>query len=639
MQLSRRALLKLLVASSASIVVSSGLQGCVFAANDESRIAFDYGVASGDPLTDRVVLWTRVTPTSEDPIRLSWEVAEDEAFLQLVNSDSTIVDNQTDYTLKVDVMGLEAGKTYFYRFKSNNDTSLIGQTKTLSSNPQNVKFAVLSCANYPAGFFHVYREVANNASDLDAVIHLGDYIYEYGIDGYPEAGTGEVMNRVHEPLHECVTLADYRQRYAQYHSDPDLIALHAKVPFICLWDDHEIANDAYTDGAENHTELTEGDFLARKMAAIQVWYEWLPVRAPLIEDDKIKTYRQFKFGSILSLMLLDTRVIGRDQQLNYFDYLDAEGNLTEPELLVNDVREADRNLMGDTQLNWLQQTLQSSKSEGVVWQVLGQQVLMGRIYVPSSLIRFNPETGRPDPRNFLVYSEVYIAFQTFGENIKMQLISDGTLASYTSDIDGFDGLTDIEQKTALASALKLKDPDLYEMIFSNLSPSDQQTIIELGYLLDRSQNPYVPYNLDAWDGYDAERERLLDIANSEQANLVVLSGDSHNGWCNYVTDNNGMQRAIEFGTGAVSSPGLEVDMGIPGGYEVFIQNSIVSFVKDVEYCNSAQRGYLTVDFTENNVVSEWFVIEREAEKNPVFPVFERTKRISISAIDKVIVHG
>jgi len=639
MQLSRRALLKLLVASSASIVVSSGLQGCVFAANDESRIAFDYGVASGDPLTDRVVLWTRVTPTSEDPIRLSWEVAEDEAFLQLVNSDSTIVDNQTDYTLKVDVMGLEAGKTYFYRFKSNNDTSLIGQTKTLSSNPQNVKFAVLSCANYPAGFFHVYREVANNASDLDAVIHLGDYIYEYGIDGYPEAGTGEVMNRVHEPLHECVTLADYRQRYAQYHSDPDLIALHAKVPFICLWDDHEIANDAYTDGAENHTELTEGDFLARKMAAIQVWYEWLPVRAPLIEDDKIKTYRQFKFGSILSLMLLDTRVIGRDQQLNYFDYLDAEGNLTEPELLVNDVREADRNLMGDTQLNWLQQTLQSSKSEGVVWQVLGQQVLMARIYVPSSLIRFNPETGRPDPRNFLVYSEVYIAFQTFGENIKMQLISDGTLASYTSDIDGFDGLTDIEQKTALASALKLKDPDLYEMIFSNLSPSDQQTIIELGYLLDRSQNPYVPYNLDAWDGYDAERERLLDIANSEQANLVVLSGDSHNGWCNYVTDNNGMQRAIEFGTGAVSSPGLEVDMGIPGGYEVFIQNSIVSFVKDVEYCNSAQRGYLTVDFTENNVVSEWFVIEREAEKNPVFPVFERTKRISISAIDKVIVHG
>jgi len=639
MQFSRRKLLRILAASSASIIVSSGLQGCLFDRNVSSDVAFNHGVASGDPLTDRVILWTRVTPKTPLPVTVNWEVATDVEFKYLVNSGFTNVDEQSDYTLKVDVTGLESGTTYYYRFTVNGRTSPVGQTKTLSENPEKVRFAVFSCANYPAGFFHVYKEAAKSADMFDAVLHLGDYIYEYDKDGYPEAGTGEAINRVHQPIHECVTLADYRQRYAQYHTDPDLAELHAKVPFICIWDDHEIANDSYVDGAENHTVEIEGDFSERKLAAIQAWYEWLPVRTPKVEEDKIKTYRKFEFGSLLSLMLLDTRVIGRDQQLSYADYFDEEGHLSQPDLLMSDLQNSNRGLLGGEQLQWLETALLDSKSRGVAWQVFGQQVLMARIYVPSSFLRFDPVTGRPDPLNFLTYYEVFTAYQILAKSVVNQLTADGLIENYISQIEGYELLGQAEQGFVLSELLKVENPDLYDTLFSALSFDEQEAILENGYLLNPQINIKVPYNLDAWDGYDFERESVLNVAKSVGANLVVLSGDSHNSWCNYVTDKEDVKIAIEFGTGSVSSPGLEKDMQIPGGYEAFIENSIVSFVKSVEYCNSSQRGYLTVEFTADEVVSEWYLIEREAEKNPIYPEFELSKRISVSINDKIITNS
>ena len=638
MQLSRRALLKLLAASSASIVVSSGLQGCVLDSDKTTEVTFDYGVASGDPLSDRVIIWTHITSLKQVPVTVSWEVATDPKFTQLVNSDSAPVDEQTDYTLKVDVEGLNPGTRYYYRFRAQGVVSAVGQTKTLPMNPESVKLAVFSCANFPAGFFHVYKEATKQAETFDAVLHLGDYIYEYAKEDYPEAGTGEAIGRVHQPEHECVTLSDYRQRYAQYHSDPDLMALHAKAPFICIWDDHEIANDSYIDGAENHTSDIEGDFYARKEAAIQAWYEWLPVRVPEVSEDKIITYRAFEFGRILSLMMLDTRVVGRDQQLDYADYFDAGGNLIEPGLLTSDLQNPQRSLLGETQLSWLENALVDSKSREVAWQVLGQQVLMAQIYVPASVIQFDPATGRPNPLNFLTYYDVFNAFSTLASRLISELERDAELETYTAQITDYEQLSQIEQYFALIERVKAEDGELYEAVFSALPFDEQSVILEQGDLLNPELNPKVPYNLDAWDGYGAERERVLQVASEIEANLVVLSGDSHNGWCNYVTNQSGVQVAVEFGTGSVSSPGLEKDMQIPGGYEAFIQNSIVSFVKDVEYCNSAQRGYLVCEFTADKVVSEWHMIEREAEKSSVFPEFELTKRIAVSMSDKVIIH-
>ena len=638
MKISRRLLLKLLAASTASIVVSSGLNGCVSDSSSQNDVAFDYGIASGDPLIDSVIIWTRITTLKQESTIVGWEVSTDPAFTQLVNSDSAMVDEYTDHTLKVDVKGLEPGTRYYYRFKANGVISPVGQTKTLPSNPDSVKLAVFSCANFPAGFFHVYKEAAKQAETFDAVLHLGDYIYEYAKDDYPEAGTGENLGRVHQPEHECITLSDYRQRYAQYHSDLDLIELHAKAPFICVWDDHEIANDSYIDGAENHTIEDDGSFYQRKEAAIQAWYEWLPVRTPQVEEDKVITYRAFEFGNVLSLMMLDTRVVGRDQQLDYVDYFDSSGNLIEPDLLTSDLQSPNRNLLGDTQLSWLENILINSKSRGVAWQVFGQQVLMAQIYVPASVIQFDPATGRPNPLNFLTYYEVFNAFSGLASLLIVELERDGLLETYTNQIDDYDLLSQIEQAFALIELVKTEDYELYDRFFESLSADEKTVILENGDLLNPVLNPKVPYNLDAWDGYGAERERVLQIASNVEANLVVLSGDSHNGWCNTLTNQNGAQIGVEFGVGSVSSPGLEKDLQIPGGYEAFIQNSIVSFVKDVEYCNSSQRGYLVCEFTADEVVSEWHMIEREAEKNPVFPEFELAKRIAVSYKDKVIRH-
>lgn len=642
MCLSRRSFLKLISATSAGIIVSSGLQACQSASSSNdmrelddavdsvSAEIFQHGVASGDPLMDSVILWTRVTLATVESVDVIWEVATDREFKNLVNRDSSTVDEATDYTLKVDVKGLEAGNIYYYRFIVNNITSPVGQTKTLGLDPNSVKFAVFSCANYPAGYFHVYRDAAKHAESFDAVLHLGDYIYEYAKDGYPEAGTGEEIDRVHSPIHECLTLSDYRLRYAQYHADQDLKELHAKAPFICIWDDHEIANDSYEDGAENHTDEMEGRFLDRKLAAIQAWYEWLPVRSPNIDEDKIKTYRRFDFGRILSLILLDTRVVSRDQQLNYLDYIDSEGGLTNIEALMSDVSLPERQMIGYDQLSWLESNLIDSKSNNIAWQVLGQQVLMARLHIPASLVRLDPETGRPNPLNFIVYYNVYIAYRTLAQNIISNLTEQGRIDSYISQIADYEEKTQSEREFTLLGLVKQEDSALYESLFSELKTDEQQAILENGDLLNPEFNPKVPYNLDAWDGYAAERERVLNLFSNIDAKLLVLSGDSHNGWCNYITNDNDEQIGVEFATSSVSSPGLEVDIQIRGGYEVFLQNSIVSFVEDVEYCNSSQRGYLTIEFTENSVNADWYLIEREAEKYSTFPDFELDKSIFVS---------
>jgi len=380
----RRRFIRDLTLGSTAIGAGLGLGGCGGSDDEASDagagVEFRHGVASGDPLSDRVILWTRVSPSAADAtLQLGWEVASDAQFSSILKSGSVRTSAAQDHTAKVDVTGLAANTVYHYRFTIGSKRSPAGRTRTLPvGSVSQVRLAVFSCSNYPAGYFNVYAEAAKRL-DFDAWLHLGDYIYEYDSTGYA-TGNAAALNRVPVPANETLTLADYRARYAQYRGDPDLQALHAAAPLIAVWDDHEVANDTWTGGAENHDPATEGSFAARRAAAIQAYLEWIPIRVPdASQPDRI--YRSFDFGNLLSLHMLDTRQVGRDQQLSYASYITAAG--FDAAGFASAVGNPARQLMGATQTAWLQSQLQASTA---TWQVLGQQVLMGRMNVPAPIV-------------------------------------------------------------------------------------------------------------------------------------------------------------------------------------------------------------------------------------------------------------
>ncbi|MDC8759854.1 alkaline phosphatase D family protein [Janthinobacterium fluminis] len=350
---------------------------------DGHDVNFLHGVASGDPLADRVVLWTRVTPRNAQETRdvaVQWQLAGDPEMRQLLASGSVATGPEQDYTVKVDAGGLLPGQVYFYRFSTAGAKSPLGRTRTLpKADVRQVRLAVFSCANYPAGYFNVYADAARQ-HDLDAALHIGDYIYEYESTGYACADA-VALGRVSEPREQLMALGDYRRRYAQYRSDPDLQALHASLPFITVWDDHEIADDTWRDGAAEHKGSRSGPFSLRKAAAIRAYHEWLPIRAPEPARPE-RIYRSFDFGRLLSLHMLDTRVIGRDQQLMVASYFDA-GDSFDADKYRHDVASPRRQMMGREQLDWLERQVAGSRAR---WQVLGQQVLMARMEYPAPVV-------------------------------------------------------------------------------------------------------------------------------------------------------------------------------------------------------------------------------------------------------------
>jgi alkaline phosphatase D len=339
---------------------------------------FRHGVASGDPTPQAVVLWTRVTPTPAaipgsgvgPEAKVRWEVSTDSRFRKVVRSGSFTTSAARDHTVKVDAAGLAPATWYFYRFTSAGATSPVGRTRTApaeTATPANLRLGVVSCANLQAGWFSAYRHLAAR-DDLHAILHLGDYVYEYAPGQYGYGAENRDI-RPHDPAREMVGLEDYRRRHAQYKQDPDLQALHAKYPFIVTWDDHEVANDAYRDGAENH-QPDEGDYLARRARAHRAYDEWMPVR---LDDtaalgDGTRLFRRLQFGQLAQISMLDLRTY-RDQQV-------ATTAPTPVPALDAAVSDPDRTITGREQLDWLKDSLLTG---GPQWKLVGNPVMIAPV--------------------------------------------------------------------------------------------------------------------------------------------------------------------------------------------------------------------------------------------------------------------
>ena len=552
-KMNRRELIQKTLAGFGALSLPISLTACGDDADSNTQpttqVQFLHGVASGDPLQTQVIIWTRVTPSdSSARLEVLWEVAKDADFKHITATGKVLTTAAQDFTVKVDVTGLAAGQVYFYRFKSASTYSTTGQTKTLATQVQSVQFAVCSCSNYPAGYFHVYKEIAKQ--DVDVVIHLGDYIYEYGMGGYATEEAVEMGRALADDNSlEIIRLDDYRKRYALYRLDADLQAAHQRHPFIVIWDDHELANDTWEKGAENHQSDTEGDFLERKLAALAAYFEWMPIRP--IDDQHIKIYRQFDFGTLVQLTMLDTRIIARNVQLDYANYMTATG--LDIAKFQADLINPARSLMGVEQRNWLLQKLQQSTA---TWNVLGQQILMSKMFVPAELLMSLAEitAGNPSPE---------------------------TLSKIT---------TQITELLEIKARMDAGDP--------TVTPEEKARLAVT-----------APYNLDAWDGYFAEREILYGTLAQLKKKVVVLAGDTHNAWASDLSSKDGVLVGVELATSSVSSPGLEKYLSIPMQQLQAFEFAFTSLIDELNYCNLNQRGYLKVHFTAEQVQADWIFVD------------------------------
>lgn len=589
---------------------ATGLAGLAVAApfagaQSDGSVLFTHGVASGDPLQDRVILWTRVAPSDKAArnLTVAWEIAADAEFLDIAASGIGTTGPAKDFTFKVDATGLMPNSTYYFRFTCEGVTSSTGQTRTLAAiGTDPVTLAVVSCSNYPQGFFHVYKEIAER--DVAMVLHLGDYLYEYPAGVYSNERMTEELGRKVDPKGEVIAIDDYRRRYALYRSDPDLQAVHAAHPFICVWDDHEIANDTWRTGAENHNE-GEGPFDERKRAAVQAYHEWLPIRDNA-EGDQNKIYRKFELGDLASLIMLDTRLVGRSKPITYgsdlplqslpfrfeegktptfapgksgagirqipvpfrmngadaepitdwseIQALDAK-NLPKgitylPDLkkFKNDVLPSKgRTMLGDAQQSWFDDALKRSTADGKPWQIIGQQVLSGKVGIPNI----------PD-----------------------------------EDID--------------------KDSSSY------ITPAQIAQFRALSAM-------GLPLNLDAWDGYPAAREHLFASIKENGTNAVMLAGDTHNAWAFDLANENGDAVGVEFATAGVSSPGMEEYLPVAPEK---VRSALMATSPELKFLDSSRRGWLELDVTEDAVTARFQFVStvREQDYEVEAPIVKRVAK-------------
>lgn len=548
----------------AAVVLPQALTGCGSSSQPPSE--FRFGVASGDPLTDRVILWTHARiPESTQAVGLTWQVSVDSAFSTIAQSGRISAGPDTGFTVKVDATGLAAGNTYFFRFIDDAGVvSPVGQTRTLPrSDVASLKFAVFSCSLYSEGYFHAYDAAAK--SDAQYALHLGDYIYEYGADPTKYGNADAVkLDRVTQPAGETVTLEDYRARYARYRSDPSLQAVHARMPFITVWDDHEFANNAWVNGAENH-KSGQGDWNARKASAARAYHEWMPIRTDA-SGNTLRIYRRFDFGSLLTLHMLDTRIEGRDQQFDGFG--DADGGVGRYLTALATGTDASRRMVSTAQQSWLVDGMRTSTA---TWQLLGNQDIMARMWIPAHVLQAqNAAFASPTAAN------------------------QQAVAKAVSDYLG-------AKATRLAAGA------------AALTPAQAG-------LLDARVNPRIPYNLDAWDGYPSQREAILQAAKAAGKRLVAVSGDSHNAWFANLTTLAGERVGWEFAGASVTSPGFEsVGLGSFGssldGSALVPQlgNAAIGaglgLVDDLGWADTSRRGYLLLTVTPGSTKGEFVFVD------------------------------
>ncbi|PQA87771.1 alkaline phosphatase D family protein [Hyphococcus luteus] len=380
-KITRRAALASGLAVSAASCASAPKMTPYVSTSEAATGVFSHGVASGDPARTSVVIWTRIAPPENGSRALvDWEIASDETFTDIVAKGDAPTGMHRDWTVKALATGLAPGSTYYYRFTIAGASSPTGRTRTLPDGAvDKARFAVISCSNYPFGFFNVY-DLISRQDDLDAIVHLGDYIYEYGRDGYG-GETGARLGRDHEPAHECITLSDYRRRHAQYKADPASQAAHAKHPLIAIWDDHETSNNSWKGGAENHDPATEGEWEARRRASLQAYYEWLPVREPDMTPEAF--FRSFSYGDLLTIAALETRLMARARQFEYTDIVptlktaeDIENFKTK--ILWDETRE----MLGAAQLDYFDRVWRNSVAAGQPWRLVANQVTMAKVTAP-----------------------------------------------------------------------------------------------------------------------------------------------------------------------------------------------------------------------------------------------------------------
>ncbi|MEO0882248.1 MAG: alkaline phosphatase D family protein [Pseudomonadota bacterium] len=381
---------------------AAGLAGCATPALTDDvaayagDVAFEHGVASGDPLSDRVVIWTRVTPLSGDgPITVRYLMVDEGDDAQQFTGEF-VTSAARDFTVKVDVDGLSDGRSYRYVFSVDTEAGEVrsseGRTRTAAaSGTTPVRAAVISCSNFPFGYFNVYEEISK-LTDLDLVIHLGDYIYEYGNDGYG-AEVGEALGRPHDPPHEILSLDDYRRRHAQYKADASLQKAHAAAPWLCTWDDHESTNNSYRTGAQNHNE-GEGLWTDRKQRAVQVYLEWMPVRDPAPGVPRAAIWRSFDFGDVATITCLESRLTGRSEEISWGAELADVDPSDIPETaaeVLGRVSDPSRTMLGAEQETWLDERFSASAEAGKPWHVLANQVIMAEVRLPNLAASLTPE--------------------------------------------------------------------------------------------------------------------------------------------------------------------------------------------------------------------------------------------------------
>nr|WP_245717341.1 alkaline phosphatase D family protein [Nocardia jejuensis] len=481
---------------------------------------FRHGVASGDPMPTAVILWTRVTPSADatpgsgagDPVAVRWEVASDESFGSVLASGTHTATADSDHTVKIDASGLAPGRDYAFRFTALGETSPVGRTHTApdpSATPDRLRLGVVSCANWEAGYFGAYRHLAARG-DLAAIVHLGDYLYEYPRGEYG-GRAGSV--RAHDPEHEIVSLADYRIRHAQYKTDPDLSDLHARVPFICTWDDHESANDAWSGGAENHQPATEGEWQTRRAAALKAYLEWMPVRT----GADARLYRRLRFGTLAELSMLDLRSY-RSQQAKA-----GPG--------WRQVDSPDRTITGRDQMEWISAGLVSAP---VTWKLIGNPVMIAPLIFP---------------------------------------------------------------------------------------PLEPATTAALTQLIGIPQAG-IPANLDQWDGYTADRRKLLQtIAENQVTDTVFLTGDIHTSWAadlplDAAAYPGGPTAGVEFVIPSVTSQSMgDITKAPPRTASVVAETALTGVNRHLRYAELDSHGYGVLHVDAEQAQMDWYYLTDVADPN------------------------